>query len=168
MTYRFGGIPSRINKPKHHRPWVWLQQAWMSVLLTFITLEIAILSIERGNWLESQPSLTFVLILSVLTGVILAKRQFRRLVNWPIFITGGLLVTAWPTLSVLPPSQLPWHERLGTALESFWGVISMARTDESSIHFVIFLVLFTWFLGYISTWLVLRRQNAWGVAISGV
>ncbi|OGN88925.1 MAG: hypothetical protein A2158_04675 [Chloroflexi bacterium RBG_13_46_14] len=168
MTYRFGGIPSRINKPKHHRPWVWLQQAWMSVLLTFITLEIAILSIERANWLESQPSLTFVLILSVLTGVILAKRQFRRLVNWPIFITGGLLVTAWQTLSVLPPSQLPWHERLGTALESFWGVISMARTDESSIHFVIFLVLFTWFLGYISTWLVLRRQNAWGVAISGV
>lgn len=168
MTYRFGGIPSRINKPKPHRFWLWMQQEWMTVLLTFITLEIAILSIERANWLESQPSLTFVLILSVITGFISAKRQIRRLVNWLMVIAGGLLVTAWQTLSVLPPSELPWHERLGTALESFWGVISMNRTDESSIHFVIFLVLFTWFLGYISTWIVIRRQNAWGVVASGV
>jgi hypothetical protein len=140
----------------------------MTVLLTFITLEIAILSIERAAWLESQPSLTFVLILSVITGTIAAKRQFRRLFNWFIAISGGLLVTAWQTLSVLPPSQLPWYERLGTALESFYGVISMNRTDESSIHFVIFLVFFTWFLGYISTWFVLRRKNAWGVVISGI
>ncbi|UCC16017.1 MAG: transglutaminase domain-containing protein [Dehalococcoidales bacterium] len=168
MTYRFGGRPSMINKPNHSRLWVWLHQEWMTVLLTFITLEIAILSIERANWLESQPSLTFVLILSVLTGAILAKRQFRRLVNWSIVVVGALLVTAWQTLTVLPPSQLPWHERLGTALESFWGVISMARTDESSIHFVIFLVMFTWFLGYISTWIDLRRKNAWGIVISGV
>ena len=140
----------------------------MTALLTFITLEITILSIERANWLESQPSLTFVLILSVLTGFILAKRQFRRLINWSVVIAGSLLVTAWQTLSVLPPSQLSWYERLGTALESFWGVISMARTDESSIHFAIFLVFFTWFLGYISTWFVLRRKNAWIVTISGV
>ncbi|MBN2076403.1 MAG: transglutaminase domain-containing protein [Dehalococcoidales bacterium] len=168
MTYRFGGIPSKINKTKRQSPWVWLQREWMTVLLTFITLEIAILSIERANWLESQPSLTFVLILSVITGFMLAKRRFSRLINWSIAVAAGLLVTAWQTLSILPPSQLPWYERLGTALESFWGVISMARTDESSIHFVIFLVLFTWFLGYISTWLVLRRQNAWSVVISGV
>ena len=168
MTYRFGGIPSKINKTKRPGPWVWIQQEWMTVLLTFITLEIAILSIERANWLESQPSLTFTLILSVITGFILAKRRFRRPVNWLIAIIGGLLVTAWQTLSVLPSSQLPWYERLGTALESSWGVVSMARTDESSVHFVIFLVLFTWFLGYISTWLVLRRKNAWGTVISGV
>jgi hypothetical protein len=167
MTYRFGGVPSRINKTKRFRFWVWLQQEWMTVLLTFITLEIAILSIERANWLESQPSLTFVLILSIITGVILAKRKFRRLVNWSVVIAGGLLVTAWQTLSVLPPSQLPWYERLGAALESFWGVVSMSRPDEISIHFVIFLVLVTWFLGYISTWFVLRRQNAWSVVISG-
>ncbi len=160
-------MPSRINKTKRSRFWVWLQQEWMTVMLTFITLEIAILSIERAKWLESQPSLTFVLILSVITGFILAKRHLRRLVNWSIAIAGGLLVTAWQTLNVLPPSQLPWHERLGAALESFWGVISMSQTDESSIHFVIFLVIFTWFLGYVSTWLVLRRQNAWSVAISG-
>ncbi|UCD09665.1 MAG: transglutaminase domain-containing protein [Dehalococcoidales bacterium] len=168
MTYRFGGRPSSINRTKRSHLWVWLQQEWMSVLLAFITLEIAILSIERANWLQSQPSLTFVLILSVVTGYILAKRQFHRLVNWSIVIAGGLLVTAWQTLSVLPPSELPWYERLGTALESFWGVVSMNRTDESSIHFVIFLVLFTWFLGYVSTWFVLRRKNAWGVVISGV
>ena len=168
MTYRFGGIPSRINQTKRSRLWEWLQQRWMSALLTFITLEIAILSIERANWLESQPSLTFVLILSVLIGFISATKRFRRLVNWTIVVIGGLLVTMWQTLSVMPPSQLPWHEQLGTALESFWGVISMARTDESSIHFVIFLVLFTWILGYLSTWFVLRRQNAWGVVISGV
>ena len=167
MTYRFGGVPSRINKTKRFRFWAWLQQEWMTVLLTFITLETAILSIERANWLESQPSLTFVLILSVITGVILAKRKFRRPVNWGIVTAGGLVVTAWQTLSVLPPSQLPWYERLGAALESFWGVVSMSRPDDISIHFVIFLVLFTWFLGYISTWLVLRRQNAWGVAIPG-
>ena len=168
MTYRFGGIPSKINKTKRPGLWVWLQQEWMTVLLTFFTLEIVILSIERANWLESQPSLTFVLTLSVITGFILAKRQFRRPVNWLIAVIGGLLVTAWQTLSVLPSSQLPWYERLGTALESFWGVVSMARTDESSVHFVIFLVLFTWFLGYISTWFVLRRQNAWGAVISGL
>jgi len=168
MTYRYGGRLSRINKEKRRRPWIWLQQEWMSVLLAFITLEIAVLSIERANWLESQPSLTFVLIISIIAGAVAAKRRFRRLVNWFIAIFGGLLVTAWQTLSVLPPSQLSWHERLGTALESFWGVLGMTRTDESSIHFVIFLVFFTWFLGYISTWLVLRRKNAWGVVISGI
>ncbi len=168
MTYRFGGMVASENRTKGSRFWNALPREWVTVLLSFITLEIAILSIERAKWLQSQPSLTFVLILSMLAGVALVKWRINRPVRWCLVIAGGILVTAWQTLVTLPPSQLSWYERLGNALESVWGVITMAQTDASSIHFVIFLVLFTWFLGYASTRFVLRRQNAWGVVIPGV
>ena len=47
------------------------RQEWLNILLGFVTLEIAILSIERAKWLPSSPSLTFVLILAVAIGLVI-------------------------------------------------------------------------------------------------
>ena len=52
-------------------------QDMVSVLLAFAALEIVILSLERAKWIAHQPSLTLVLILAVLAGIILERINNR-------------------------------------------------------------------------------------------
>ena len=50
-------------------------QEWAGVVLVFFTLAVAVLSIERANWIKPQPSLMLVLGLSVLVGWWLARSR---------------------------------------------------------------------------------------------
>lgn len=141
---------------------------WLSALLVFVTLETAILSIEQAHWLNNQPSLTLVLAISLLTGLILAESRLSTRWKWGIASLAGAVITVWQTSTLLPPStDIPWMERFLDALKSSWQVVSMSAASESSIHFAIFLIVFTWLLGCLSVWLILSKQNAWAVVFAG-
>ena len=151
-------------------PWLGRWWEWVSVLLVFLTLEIAVLSIEQAKWVKPQPSLTFVLVLAVLTGLFLAKRRLPGALKWCLVIIVGAGVTIWQTSTLLPLSETSSRiDQLIVALQSLWQAISMAQPSEGTTHFAIFLIFFTWMLGYVSTWFILRRQNAWVVvALSAI
>lgn len=143
------------------------RQEILSILTLFFPLEVMILSLERAEWLESQPSLSLVLAVSVLTGYVLTKIKMRKLLKWLVVVILGIVITGWQILTILPHSVLPLTRRLLEALQSTLSVISMSGTETSNIHFAVFLLVFTWVFGSISSWLVLRKYNAWPVVIAG-
>lgn len=115
----------------------------LGTVLLFVVLEIAVLSVERAQWITPQPLLTLVLIISMLvtwsTGSI---RRIPGALSHAVIIITGLLVTLWQA----------------TAVSDF---------SQGTIYFVIFLVLLVWITGYLSTWYFLKKQNAWVAVILG-
>ena len=167
MSYRYGGVVKKQTVAPLVRLLTGPRRDVISAVLTYATLEVVILSVEQAKWLQSQPPLSLVLLLACIVAFILEKVRLREIVKWSLGVIAGLAVAAWQTYSLLPPSIRPWFEELADALRSSWGVFSMAQTDETSLHFALFLILLTWFLGYLSTRHVLRKQSARAVIIAG-
>ncbi len=120
---------------------------WPIILLTIITLGIAVFSVERAKWIASQPPLTIILILSILATVVVIKRKINRVIKLSLIIILGILVTWWQA-SRLAGGQSLWQAML-------------SRPNEGTIHFGVFLVLLVWVAGAISAWLVIKKRNAW-------
>jgi transglutaminase-like putative cysteine protease len=107
---------------------------WVSIILLFLVLEIAILSIERARWINPQPSFTLILVLSIALAWYLAGRRLPGIVTHIIALAVGIAITAWQTYQM---------------------------SSSDTIGFAIFLAFLTWVTGYLSTWFILRRSNAW-------
>ncbi len=125
-------------------------------------------SIEQAQWIKPQPSLTVALALAVATGWLLGKSRLPGSVVHPLAVVIGAAVTVWQASNLLPPSDIASRvNQLAVTLQSWWQTISAAKPSEGTIHFAIFLIFSTWVIGYISTWFILRRQNAWVAVFLG-
>ena len=120
--------------------WFLNWQGLVSVILLFLTLEMAVLSLERARWITPQPSLTLVLVLSLITAGLLIRSRLPGIVIHIISLGIGAGVTAWQTY-MLPSSD--------------------------TTAFAAFLCFLTWSVGYFSTWYLVRRQNPWVAVVLG-
>ncbi len=133
------------------------------VVLLFVALEVAVYSIERVEWITPQPYLTLVLILSILASWRLAVSRIPGCLSHTVVLFLGAVVTLWQGIYLLPAGNR--FEGLITALQSWWQA-GGAAPDAVKITFGVFLILLTWIIGYISTWVLLRKGNAWiGLAL---
>jgi transglutaminase-like putative cysteine protease len=109
-------------------------RGWLNLILLFAVLEVAVLSLEHAKWITPQPSLTLVLILSMLTvWILVVCRLHSALIHVLALILGPLVV--------------------------IWQTNSFRSSDV--FYFTVFLTSVTWVMGYLSTWFLLRRINAW-------
>ncbi|MDP2917192.1 MAG: transglutaminase domain-containing protein [Dehalococcoidia bacterium] len=157
-TPRRGGTV--LKRSRRLRAWLSNWQEWLALAILLLTLGIAVRSIEDSNWISPQPALTLVLLLAVLSGL-LAK---SRLPFAPAFIVSlviGGAVTVWQTYNLLPPWLTVSGNWLIAPLQSLWLGITVARPSENTIHFALFLIMCTGLIGYLSSWFLLRRGNAW-------
>lgn len=120
----------------------WLRnwKGLVSVILLFLTLEMAVLSLERARWISPQPLLTLVLVLSLITAGLLIRSRLPGIVAHVIALGVGGGVTAWQNF-MLPASE--------------------------TTTFAAFLSFLTWILGYFSTWYLVRRKNPWVAVVLG-
>lgn len=119
----------------------------LSVLLTFLTMGIAVYSVQQAKWINPQPALVLVMFFAMLVGLVLVKARLPDRLRLGIGLGLGVLVTLWRT-AALVKGQSVWH-----ALAS--------NPSQTTVHFAAFLVLLSWVLGIISVWLVLHKRNAW-------
>ncbi len=141
---------------------------WGLPVLLFLTCEVAVRSIERVAWINPQPSLTLVLALAIGTGWLLVRSRWPGWVIHPLAVVIGTAITVWQASNLLSQTTLVLRvNQLVVALHSWWQATSAARPSEGTIHFAVFLILTTWVMGYVSTWFVLRRQNAWVAVLLG-
>ncbi|MBI2287928.1 MAG: transglutaminase domain-containing protein, partial [Chloroflexi bacterium] len=97
---------------------------------------------------------------------LLVKTRVHNAVTLSIIIVLGVVITVWQTAILLPlPDTTPDSNHLIAILKSWWQAISLTKPSEGILHFAVFLVFLSWLTGNISTWLILRKQNAW-VAVS--
>ncbi len=137
-------------------------QQWVNTALLFITLEIAVLSIELAHWITPQPLLSLVLVLSVVITFVLVKIRIWGVFKHILLVAVGLLVTLWQTLNCLAPSETTSKfAHLLNIFQSWWQGAEMPLPGDDKIIFVVFITLVVWLIGYVSTWFVLRRNNPW-------
>lgn len=128
---------------------------WLSVLLIFFTLLIAVLSIEQAQWGSFDPSLVLTLALVVLTTSLLVIIGLRSKFTYIIMVFLGIFITIWQSASAIPlaEGQHMWDAWLNT--------ITYALPSENSIYFSMFLIIVTWLIGFLSVWFILRKRNVW-------
>jgi hypothetical protein len=143
-------------------------QSWLKVALVFLTLEMAVLSVEQAHWVDPQPSLTLILIVSVVLGVILARVRMFGLFKFLIVLVVGLVVSAWQVMNVLTvPETSSKLSHLMDVISSWWRGSAVVLPGDEKVIFVVFITLLAWIIGSLSIWFVLRRNNAWMAAVSG-
>ncbi len=145
-----GGFKSRVGS--------W--QGWLSILLLFLVLEIAVFSLEQARWITPQPSLTLMLILAVLTVWLLVRSRLPGVMAHSLALIIGVLVTLCQAYILLPPLEFSLKVQQLFAL-----LQSSGQAGVVNIPFAVFLALLVWIIGYVSAWFILRRRNAW-VAVS--
>ncbi|MDP2731376.1 MAG: transglutaminase domain-containing protein [Dehalococcoidales bacterium] len=148
------------------KSWLGSWSDWLSIICLFLVLEIAVRSIEQARWITPQPSLTLVLLLAILAGWLQTRSRLPGQMLVPLALVSGVLITLWQAANLLP--SLETSSRLGqliAALQSWWQAVSLGEPSGGTVHFAVFLIFSTWMMSYLSTWFLLRRQNAW-VAVS--
>ena len=143
-------------------------QTWLNIGLLWVTLEIAVLSIERAHWINPQPSLTLVLSLAVAVSGLLVWSRLPGLVSHLLGLVAGGLVTAWQVYLTLPKATgAAGLTQLLEVIRNSWQPAASPLPGAETAGFVLFIVFLTWVVGYAATWYLLRRQNAWVGACLG-
>jgi transglutaminase-like putative cysteine protease len=139
---------------------------WLTMVLVFLVLEIAILSIEQARWITPQPSLTLVLFLAMLATLLIAGSRLPNAAIHVLVLILGIIVTLWQAYTLISPLETTSRfDELIIAFQSLWQTTGTAMASDETIFFAIFLTFLTWVMGYISTWFILQKRNAW-VAVS--
>lgn len=138
----------RVKRIRIRPPTTWLD--WVSLALLAVTLGIAIYSIQQSKWIDPQPALMTVFGLGILAGLVFSR--VPALIAHPLALAGGLAVTAWQTMPLVP-----WAESVPVLLR----VLVNIRPSQSTLPFAVFLALFTWAIAYISAWYLMRKKNPW-------
>jgi hypothetical protein len=170
-------LPDRAGEPKEPSVlpvriiyWLGKWQEWVNVVLLFIALEIAVLSIEQARWITPQPLLTLVLFLSILIVWLLVRSRLPGVIKHILALVSGIIVTIWQVYTLMPPLETTSKFRhLLDVLQSWWTPEVTLIPGEEKILFAVFITFLTWVIGYISTWFILRKRNAWvAVSLGGV
>ena len=145
-----------------------LGQFGLSSLLTiigtglgFLTIAIAVWSIEHANWISPEPSLITTLAMATATAIILAKAPLARGITFLLAVVIGIAVISWQGIQLFVATEDT------STLQLWWESISSGRLSEGTIYFAMFLSIITWIIGFISIWFILRKRNSWPAVIMG-
>jgi hypothetical protein len=112
--------------------------------------------------------LTLVLVLSILVLLLLRKIRLPGAVKHVLALVIGLVVTLWQAYTIMPPLETASKfQHLLNVIQSWWQAAGTLVPGDEKIIFAVFLTLLTWVIGYLSTWFVLRRHNAWVAVFLG-
>ncbi|MFH1381385.1 MAG: transglutaminase domain-containing protein [Chloroflexota bacterium] len=129
--------------------------------LGFLTLAVAVWSVEKASWITPQPSLITALVLATVAGILLANTGLPKKVTIALMLTFGLAIVFWQTVRLFTATND------SSSFQLWWQAVSDSRPSEGTVFFAIFLVFVTWLIGFISVWFIVRQQNAWVTIASG-
>jgi transglutaminase-like putative cysteine protease len=128
--------------------------------LGFLTIAIAVWSIEHANWILPEPSLVTTLAIATATAIVLAKIPLARIASL-LAVVIGIVVISWQGIQLFVATEDT------SAIQLWWDNISSGHPSEGTIYFAMFLTLITWIIGFISIWFILRKRNSWPAVIMG-
>ncbi|MBI2829690.1 MAG: transglutaminase domain-containing protein [Chloroflexi bacterium] len=139
---------------------------WLTnIILASLTLGIAIRSIEAAEWTTPQPAFTLVFAMAILAALALVKSRLPTQLANLVCIALGVLITFWQVSGLLQTTSARLLN-LELVLQALMTRPAFGA-NHNTLQFAAFLTFYTWMAGYISTWLVLRRQNVWFAIMLG-
>ncbi len=133
----------------------------VNLALAFLTLTVAVLSVEKADWIKPEPLLIVTLTLAAVAGILLAIFKFPA--KWVMLLTVilGLGVTIWQSVILFAANQE------FSAFQLWWQTVSNARPSDAPIYFVMFLFYVTWLIGVTAIWYLWSHRNAWVTVVLG-
>ncbi|HEX9896826.1 MAG TPA: transglutaminase domain-containing protein [Dehalococcoidales bacterium] len=145
-----------------------LNQFGLSTILTvivtgfgFLSIAIAVWSIEHADWISPEPSLITTLALATTAAIILAKIPLNRIVAFLLAVIIGIIIIVWQSTQLFVATENT------SSFQLWWESITSGRPSEGTIYFAMFLILITWIIGFISIRSILRKHNAWPAVVMG-
>jgi transglutaminase-like putative cysteine protease len=155
-----GGLTSfsRIWRPS---------DGWISVLLLALNLSVVVGSVTQAEWAPT-PSLSFVLLLGMVTGLVLARLPVWGPLVLPVGLAIGFLAVVWQMTSFQSgEGAVTDAGELWDRLSLWFGAAKEGSINIDQVPFAFGLTVVTWLLGYLAFWLFTRYRNFWGVFILG-
>ena len=142
---------------------------WIGLLLLLFPLGVAINSIQRAEWIDPQPSLLTVLLLSMFLAFFLVKIRWSKTDTISAAVAVGLGVTIWQAAGIVTASSEGGIlTRMAERLSSLWETMSATSPDEGTIYFALFLIILTWVIGFVSTWRYMKKRSVWPAVFLGL
>ncbi|MDP2919210.1 MAG: transglutaminase domain-containing protein [Dehalococcoidia bacterium] len=129
--------------------------------LGFLSIAIAVWSIEKADWISPEPSLITTLALATAAGFIMGLIPIHIGFSAAAMVLTGVVVTIWQGTQLFEPTAS------ATAFQLWQESVASGRPSEGTIYFVMFLIFITWVIGFVSIWYIVRKRNAWPALILG-
>lgn len=144
---------------------------WEFMVTLFLALGAAAavsVPLEDGGWRKNMPPLTTVTVISLVTGLLLARSRLSAAVAWPLGILAGASIVAWQTLSMAGPGTLGdravnVYDRFGAWLD----VVNSNQVTNDPLPFNVLVISLTWLGVMLFAWSLYRWHNAWIGLIPG-
>ena len=144
-------------------------EGWLTLALLLGSLLAVVWSVHAADWVET-PSLSVVMTLAVLMGLIFAKlRGPAPLLHLAAAILGAAVVY-WQTATLADANGWPeLFQELNQRLHLWWSAATGDGISTDTIPLALTLTSLTWIIGYASAWAIFHRRSLWlGVLPGGL
>jgi hypothetical protein len=167
----YSNIANGLNKlkPARKRTAWWSLSECLGLAAMFVTLGIAVWSVDQAGWIRPSTSLLTLLFVSVLAGFLLVKTGLSDFFLHPLALLSGLAVIFCLGLILQPDPSLPARvTHLFSDLTTWWQAQVWGAPSPVTIHIALIFGYITWLIGYFATWALLKKSNPWIAVILGI
>jgi hypothetical protein len=120
-------------------------------------------SVERAQYITLLPDLTFITVVAVSAGLLLAKLPAPDVLLFPFGVLVGLPIALWRTaLTVTDATGL--LAQASTVLQrsnAWWELAMRGGISGDTLPFALLLATLTWLIGFTAAWSVFRYRHPW-------
>ena len=152
--------------------WLWRYgrppDGWAAVLLLALNLLVVAWSVDRGGDWVPTPSLEFLILVAMLTGLALSRIPVWGVLLLPLGMAIGLwVITAQLTGFEGEGIELAGAGELYDRLGLWWVAAETGGINIDRVPFAFALMCLTWLAGYLAAWVFSRYRSFWGVFVLG-
>ena len=137
------------------------RQGWVSYgLLLGVLLTVGWLLTDAG-WVQT-PGLIWVLLISSLMGLFLARFSVPALFLHPIGLALGVIVVVWQMTSTMESTSLVDQvQELGRRLKDWYDAAASDEISTDLTPLSTAILSAGWLMGYLGSWFLFRSNNIW-------
>ncbi|MCA9922975.1 MAG: transglutaminase domain-containing protein [Anaerolineales bacterium] len=144
-----------------------LEEGWSTLILLLAMITVSAAGVAKANFFDGLEILSFVGIVSVLAGLLLAKSSFSVRTAHSFSFVYGLFFILFAVGSVLP-GDMVWRERVLEVIniQVVWlQKLIGGGTGREGFIFVLHTAVVFWLVGYTASWYIFRSLHIWRAII---
>ena len=143
------------------------EDGWIAFSLLAVNLIVVVWAVDRAEWV-STPTLVWVLLLAMLTGLVLARLPVWGGLVLPVGLAVGILVVVWQLTNFSGgPDAVSDVGQLWDRLHLWFSAAKTGAINIDQVPFAFGVMAASWLTGYLAAWMFARYRNFWGVFILG-
>ena len=144
-------------------------QGWAMFVFLVTALLIVGNSVTAAKWVET-PSLSAVLFWGATAGLLLSKVRVPAVALHLAALAIGSVVVVWQTASLVDDRSLAGQvQEMWNRLQDWYEAATSGGISTDLLPLTLIILTTAWLLGYLSSWFIFRRSNAWvAVVLLGI